>query len=94
MYLRVGDDDFNAIGQFKQSIISKSWANSVNDGIKDFTENCSELWLIIEIIVLLNRTEGRSEPIRLHILEIKIDVENSELPSFLQVGTTRNYYVF
>ena len=57
MYLHVGDDDFNAIGQFKQGIISKSGAHSVNDGIKDFTENCSELWSIIETIVLSNRTK-------------------------------------
>ena len=82
MYLHVGDDDFNATGQFKQGIISKSWAHSVNDGIKDFTENCSELWLIIEIIVLSNRTEVN-----------RFDC-TSELPCFLQVGTTRNYYVF
>lgn len=32
----------------------------------------------------------QSEPVRLYILKIKIDVENSELSPFMQMGTTQN----
>ena len=32
----------------------------------------------------------RSKQVRLYILKLKIDVENSELSLFMQVGTTQN----